>query len=55
MFIVTEDTGLADTTFTPCLVPGTLVEEGFTVNEEFGTVGAESFFVFFAGFDFHFF
>ena len=55
MFSMAEDTCLTDTTFTPRFVPGTLVEEGLTVDEEFGTVGAEGFFVFFAGFDFYFF
>lgn len=55
MFSMAEDTRLADAAFTPCLVPGALVEEGFAVDEEFGAVRAEGFFVFFAGFDFDFF
>jgi len=55
MFSMAEDTCLTDATLTPCLVSGALVEEGLAVDEEFGTVGAEGFFVFFAGFDFHFF
>ena len=55
MFPVAEDTCLADAAFTPCLVSCALVEEGFAVDEEFGAVGAEGFFVFFAGFYFDFF
>ena len=55
MFSVAEDACLADATFAPGFFAGALVEEGFTVDEEFGTVGAEGFFVFFAGFDFYFF
>jgi len=54
VFSVAEDACFADAAFTPCLVSGALVEEGFAVDEEFGAVGAEGFFFFFAGFDFYF-
>ena len=55
MLSVVEDACLADAAFAPGFVSGALVEEGFAVDEEFGAVGAEGFFVFFAGFDFYFF
>lgn len=55
MFSVAEDAGFADAAFAPGFVAGALVEEGFAVDEEFGAVAAEDFFVFFAGFDFYFF
>lgn len=55
MLSVAKDACFTDATFTPGFVSGALVEEGFAVDEEFGAVGAEGFFVLLAGFDFYFF
>jgi len=52
---MTEDARLADAAFFPGFFASALVEEGFAVEEEFRAIGAESFFFFFARFDFNLF